>query len=240
MVIYSAGEGQQALDALGPNDPVKNGLFTRVFVREMEKVGVTVEQVAKNVREKVYQQARSVGYEQVPAIYDQVVGNFYFHPATASSETRHEYDALQTQLKSKQLELEQLQKSIAAARQQQAQMEAQRSMLARKQDELNNAHLSIEDTRAHRDELDRREKMLLQKQEELNRLQSSLGASEHALAELEAKKQMLIARQHELKRFEESIRRQETDLNAAARQSKTPPEGVPHSPGMQPVIVPSF
>lgn len=79
MVIYSAGEGQQALDSLSQSDPVKNGLFTRVFVKEMERPGVPVDQVARKVRSEVNRLAQSVNHEQVPAIYDQVIGQFYFY-----------------------------------------------------------------------------------------------------------------------------------------------------------------
>jgi hypothetical protein len=78
MVVFSAGTGQQALDKLGPNDKDKNGLFTRIFVREMQKPGVSVDRVVRNVRGEVVSMAKSVGHEQVPAIYDQVVGEFYF------------------------------------------------------------------------------------------------------------------------------------------------------------------
>ena len=72
------GSGQQALDKLGPTDKNKNGLFTRVFVQEMQKTGVTVDRVVRNTRSKVVEMARSIGHNQVPAIYDQVVGDFYF------------------------------------------------------------------------------------------------------------------------------------------------------------------
>ena len=86
MVIYSAGEGQQALDRLGDNDPVRNGVFTRVFVKEMARPGVSIDQLARNVREQVNQMARSRNHDQVPAIFDQVLGQFYFHaPARPSS-----------------------------------------------------------------------------------------------------------------------------------------------------------
>ena len=79
MVIYSAGEGQQALDRLSDGDPVKNGLFTRVFMKEMERPGVPIDQVARQVRAEVNRQALTVKHEQVPAIYDQVIGQFYFY-----------------------------------------------------------------------------------------------------------------------------------------------------------------
>ena len=78
MVIFSAGAGQQAMDKLGPADKNKNGLFTRVFLKEMQKPGVSVDRVVRNVRNEVVGLAKSVGHEQVPAIYDQVVGEFYF------------------------------------------------------------------------------------------------------------------------------------------------------------------
>lgn len=78
MVIFSAGTGQQALDKLNAADNNKNGLFTRVFVQEMQKPNVSVDRVVKNVRNQVAELAKSVGHEQVPAIYDQALGDFYF------------------------------------------------------------------------------------------------------------------------------------------------------------------
>ena len=78
MVVFSAGTGQQALDKLGPNDKDKNGLFTRLFLKEMQKPGITIDQLVRNVRNEVVATAKSIGHEQVPAIYDQVVGEFYF------------------------------------------------------------------------------------------------------------------------------------------------------------------
>jgi len=78
MVVFSAGTGQEALDVLGPGDKNKNGVFTRVFIREMLKPDRTVDTVTRDVREEVVRLARSVNHDQVPAIYDQVVGKFYF------------------------------------------------------------------------------------------------------------------------------------------------------------------
>jgi hypothetical protein len=80
MIIFSAGAGQQALDKLGPNDKEKNGLFTRVFIKEMQKSGLSVDRVVRNVRNQVVDLAKSVKHDQVPAIYDQVIGEFYFKP----------------------------------------------------------------------------------------------------------------------------------------------------------------
>lgn len=78
MIMFSAGAGQQALDRLGDNDKEKNGLFTRIFVKEMTKPGVSVDRVLRNVRNEVVRLARSVGHEQTPSLYDQAIGEFYF------------------------------------------------------------------------------------------------------------------------------------------------------------------
>ena len=80
MIIFSAGSGQQALDKLYPTDPVPNGVFTRVLLREMLKPKTSIDRVMRNVRQEVVQLAKSVGKEQTPALYDQAVGDFYFKP----------------------------------------------------------------------------------------------------------------------------------------------------------------
>ena len=80
MIMFSAGSGQQALDKLGTNDKDKNGLFTRIFLKEMTKPGVSVDRVLRNVRNEVVTLAKGVGHEQTPALYDQAVGEFFFVP----------------------------------------------------------------------------------------------------------------------------------------------------------------
>lgn len=78
MILFSAGAGQQALDRLGKEDKERNGLFTRIFVKEMVKPGVSVDRVLRNVRNEVVRLAKSVGHDQTPALYDQAVGDFFF------------------------------------------------------------------------------------------------------------------------------------------------------------------
>ena len=78
MVVFSAGSGQQALDRLGSTDKNKNGVFTRTFLKEMQKSGLSIDRIVKNVRNEVAELAKTIGHEQVPAIYDQVLGDFYF------------------------------------------------------------------------------------------------------------------------------------------------------------------
>jgi hypothetical protein len=78
MIIFSAGTGQQALDKLGTADREPNGLFTRLFLREMTKPDLPVDRILRNVRTEVARLAKSVGHEQTPALYDQSLGDFFF------------------------------------------------------------------------------------------------------------------------------------------------------------------
>ena len=78
MIIFSAGAGQKAIDNLGPSDRSPNGVFTRVFLNEMSKPGVTVDRILKNTRAEVSRIAKTVGANQNPAIYDESDGDFYF------------------------------------------------------------------------------------------------------------------------------------------------------------------
>jgi Caspase domain len=80
MVMYSAGTGQEALDHVGDHDTDPNGLFTRILIREIKKPGVTANQLLKNVSYQVVQVAKTVNHEQVPALYDQTIGDYYFVP----------------------------------------------------------------------------------------------------------------------------------------------------------------
>ena len=78
MIIFSAGAGQQALDRLNDNDKDPNGLFTRIFLKEMNKPGIAVDRILRNVRAEVVRLSKAVGHDQVPSLYDQAMGDFYF------------------------------------------------------------------------------------------------------------------------------------------------------------------
>ena len=80
MIMYSAGAGQAALDNLGPKDTNPNGVFTRVLIQEMRKPGVPAGVLLKDVQSDVVDLAHSVNHEQVPALYDQSLGKFFFRP----------------------------------------------------------------------------------------------------------------------------------------------------------------
>jgi caspase domain-containing protein len=72
-VIYSAGEGESAMDRLSDADSDPNSVFTRVFLpllRADLPLGVAI----KTAQERVYALANSAGHEQTPAYYDEVRG----------------------------------------------------------------------------------------------------------------------------------------------------------------------
>ncbi|NDB01979.1 MAG: hypothetical protein EBY25_13890, partial [Betaproteobacteria bacterium] len=75
MIIFSAGAGQQALDRLTDNDKDPNGLFTRIFLKEMSKPGIAVDRILRNVRAEVVRLSKAVGHDQVPSLYDQAMGD---------------------------------------------------------------------------------------------------------------------------------------------------------------------
>ena len=85
MIMYSAGAGQAALDNLGPHDTNANGVFTRVLIQEMRKPGVPAGSLLKDVQSDVVELAHGVGHEQVPALYDQSLGKFYFRPGSPAA-----------------------------------------------------------------------------------------------------------------------------------------------------------
>jgi hypothetical protein len=85
MIMYSAGTGQAALDVLGDGDKNPNGVFTRVLIQEMRKTGVPAGDMLKDVQGDVVQLADSIGKKQVPALYDQSLGKFYFRPGAAEA-----------------------------------------------------------------------------------------------------------------------------------------------------------
>lgn len=72
--LYSAGAGQQALDRLPGDDPDRNSVFTRVFVRQMRKPGLNLIDLGESVRDEVARLAETVPHKQVPAYYNEVRG----------------------------------------------------------------------------------------------------------------------------------------------------------------------
>ncbi len=74
-VLMSAGTKQEALDRLSDGDRNPNSVFTRVFLKELDKPGQTLVELAKHTQVAVRDLAATVGYQQTPAYYDQVIGD---------------------------------------------------------------------------------------------------------------------------------------------------------------------
>lgn len=85
MVMFAAGTGQTALDRLGSGDGDRNGVFTRVLLKKMREPAMPADRMLKEVRMEVIALAKSVRHEQVPAIYDQSIGDFYFQPGAVAA-----------------------------------------------------------------------------------------------------------------------------------------------------------
>jgi tetratricopeptide (TPR) repeat protein len=73
-VLYSAGFGQSALDRLSDNDKNPNSVFTRTFVKLLERPGLSLQELAKITQSEVRRLAASINHVQMPAYYDQVDG----------------------------------------------------------------------------------------------------------------------------------------------------------------------
>lgn len=83
--IYSAGIGQQALDHLGPGDPVKNSVFMRVFARRIvdpislgDMVALVQQEVSQLALTARGPDGRPSPHRQNPASYNQTSGGLIF------------------------------------------------------------------------------------------------------------------------------------------------------------------
>jgi uncharacterized caspase-like protein len=80
-ILFSAGAKQVALDRLSGRDGDPNSVFSRNFIRELQQPGLTLVQIAKRTQLDVRQMAATVGRDQTPAYYDQIVGDIVFNNA---------------------------------------------------------------------------------------------------------------------------------------------------------------
>lgn len=80
-VLYSAGAGESALDRLSDTDPDPNSVFTRALLPRLGQPGLPLHQIAREVRGEVRDLALSVGHRQLPAVYDQTLGEPVLIPA---------------------------------------------------------------------------------------------------------------------------------------------------------------
>mgnify|MGYP001092736507 CR=1 FL=1 len=84
-VLMSAGTKQAALDRLSDSDANPNSVFTRTFLAELKKPNQTLVEIAKRTQVGVKKLAASIGYQQTPAYYDQIIGDVVLASADAGS-----------------------------------------------------------------------------------------------------------------------------------------------------------
>ena len=79
-VMYSAGQNQTALDRLSQNDSDPNSVYTRNLLPLLREPGLSLPALAKTIQTKVSALAKSINYNQFPAYYDNMNGDFSFRP----------------------------------------------------------------------------------------------------------------------------------------------------------------
>jgi hypothetical protein len=89
-VLYSAGVGQAALDRMSDSDSDPNSVFTRVFLKEVQKKENTLVAIAKSTQVAVRDLSQTVSHTQVPAYYDQIIGQLYLASDGAAPAKREE------------------------------------------------------------------------------------------------------------------------------------------------------
>jgi hypothetical protein len=86
-ILFSAGAKQLALDRLSGRDGDPNSVFSRNFIRELQEPGLTLVQIAKRTQMDVKQMAATIGRDQTPAYYDQIVGEIVLNSLANSTAT---------------------------------------------------------------------------------------------------------------------------------------------------------
>lgn len=83
-MLYSADEGQTALDRLSNDDPHPNSVFTRTLLPLIEEPGLDIVDIARRLRGDVQALAAGVQHQQFPVYRDRMQGDgrFIVRPAT--------------------------------------------------------------------------------------------------------------------------------------------------------------
>jgi hypothetical protein len=84
-VLYSAGYSQVALDRLGPDDQSPTSVYTRVLLRKLATPGLSISEIARDVRSEVASLAGTIGYDQAPAYYDGLTDDYVLSPSLSTT-----------------------------------------------------------------------------------------------------------------------------------------------------------
>lgn len=76
-IMYSAGAGETALDRLPGNDSAtQNSVYTRRLIPLLTQPGLSLPEMARQLRSDVYQLAQTAQHVQRPAYYDGLIGRY--------------------------------------------------------------------------------------------------------------------------------------------------------------------
>lgn len=92
-VIFSAGAGQLALDRLDDDDTGANSVFTRNLLPLLDQPDLELRQLMSQLRSRVRDLAQTANHDQIPAYYDELLGQFYFRTASVDVPTTTTSDA---------------------------------------------------------------------------------------------------------------------------------------------------
>jgi hypothetical protein len=88
LIMYSAAEGQLALDRLSPDDQEPTSVYTRTLLKHLAQPDVDLVAAARAIRAEVERVAASVGHEQRPAYYDELSDQLILAAAAAINAKR--------------------------------------------------------------------------------------------------------------------------------------------------------
>ena len=75
-ILYSASQGEAALDRLSDGDTDPNSVFTRVLLTLLDQPGLPIHVLARTLRQEVQSIAATARHNQRPAYYDEVNGDY--------------------------------------------------------------------------------------------------------------------------------------------------------------------
>ncbi|MEL6474098.1 MAG: caspase family protein [Pseudomonadota bacterium] len=76
LILYAAGSRQKALDRLSNTDTSKYSVFTRVLLPKLRDADRPLQDIAREVKTEVRELALTVGRNQLPAYYDELIGDY--------------------------------------------------------------------------------------------------------------------------------------------------------------------
>jgi hypothetical protein len=88
LIMYSAADGQLALDQLGPDDKEPTSVYTRTLLKHLAQADTDLVAAARAIRAEVERMAASIGHEQRPAYYDELSDELILAVAAAVNAKR--------------------------------------------------------------------------------------------------------------------------------------------------------